>query len=88
MGCRRAKSGFVIKVADNAGFTMVELVVTIIVVGILAAVALPRFADRSEFDAAGYADQVRSALEFARNSAIASRRNVCVVIAAGAVSAT
>lgn len=65
---------------------MVELIVTLIIVGILAATVMPRFADRGDFDAAGYADQVRASLEYARNAAIASRRNVCVAIGGGAAA--
>lgn len=67
---------------------MVELVVTLIIVGILAATVLPRFADRADFEGAGYADQVRAALEYARNSAVASRRNVCVGVAGGTLTFT
>lgn len=88
MSCCRAKTDSAIRAGRCAGFTMVELVVTMIVIGILAAVVMPRFANRADFDAAGYADQVRAALEYARNNAIASRRNVCVAIAAGALTFT
>jgi MSHA pilin protein MshC len=68
------------------GFTMVELIVTLIIVGILAVTVMPRFADRRDFEAAGYADQVRASLEYARNAAIAARRNVCVAIGSGAAA--
>jgi MSHA pilin protein MshC len=71
-----------------SGFTMVELIVTLIIVGILSAVIMPRFADRREFDAAGYADQARASLEYARNAAVASRRNVCVGVAGGTLTFT
>ena len=44
------------------GFTLVELIVTMIVVGILAVAVIPRFADRSGFDARGFHDGVLSVL--------------------------
>lgn len=72
----------------QGGFTLVELVVTMIVVGILAVVALPRFADQGEFNARGFADQARAALQFAQKSAVASRRCVCVAADAGGLTFT
>jgi len=62
----------------QAGFTMIELITVMIVVGILAAVAIPRLADRSDFDNRGFQDETRSLLRYAQKSAIAQRRNVCV----------
>lgn len=60
------------------GYTIVELVVTIVVIGILAATILPRFANRGDFDQRGAADKVLATLQFARKAAVASRRHVCV----------
>jgi MSHA pilin protein MshC len=71
-----------------SGFTLVELVTTMIVLAILAVAILPRFANRQSFDARGYYDQAKSAVEFARKAAIAERRNVCVAIAAGTLTIT
>ena len=61
--------------ADRAsGFTLVELVVTLIVVGILAVAVLPRFASLNVFEAVGAADQLRALINHARKTAVAQRR--------------
>lgn len=65
---------------------MFELVVVIVVIGILAAVVLPRLSLFDDFDQIGYRDRVRASLEYARKSAVAQRRNVQVTLAAGSVT--
>ncbi len=61
-----------------AGFTMVELITIIVIAGILAAFAAPRFFDRNVFDSRGFYDQVISTLRYAQKAAIAQHRFVCV----------
>ena len=73
-------------VAAERGFTLVELVIIMVIVGILAVAAMPRFADRGDFDARGFYDGTLSALRYAQKSAIAQRRNVCVAFSAAGVS--
>jgi len=68
------------------GFTLVELVVTMIVVGILAVAVVPRFADRAGFDARGFHDGVLAVLRYGQKAAVAQRRSVCVAFGAGSVS--
>jgi len=69
--------------ASRNGFTLVELVVTLIVLGIVAATLLPRFADKDTFERRGFHDQLTAALQFARKVAVAQRRHVCVRYSGG-----
>jgi len=66
------------KPARGAGFTTVELVVTLMIIGILASIALPRFQSNTAFTQRGFSDEVRTALRYAQKLAIAKRREVCV----------
>jgi len=70
------------------GFTLVELIVTLILVGILSAVAIPRFMGRGSFDTRGFHDQVITAIQFARQQAVAQRRQVCVTVTAAGLTIT
>ena len=69
----------------TGGFTLVELVVILIVVGILAVAAIPRFFG-NEFSERGFHDGVKAAIQHARKAAVASRRYVCVTVAANGVT--
>lgn len=64
--------------STQTGFTLVELVVTLIIVGILAAFVAPRFFGTHGFEERGFYDETLFALRFAQKAAIAQRRLVCV----------
>ncbi|OGS98172.1 MAG: hypothetical protein A3K04_01870 [Gallionellales bacterium RBG_16_56_9] len=68
------------------GFTLIELVMTLVIVGILAAVVAPRFFDTNIFQSRGFADQVQASLRYAQKIAIAQHRNVCVAFTANSVT--
>ncbi len=64
----------------QGGFTMLELIMVIILMGILSAVVLPRFARRLEFEGKGFFNQTEGMIRYAQKTAIAQRRNVSVQI--------
>ena len=68
------------------GFTLVELVVVMILVGILAVVAIPRLSGVASVNASGFADRLIESVRYAQKQAIAKRRNVCITFAAGSAS--
>jgi MSHA pilin protein MshC len=68
------------------GFTLVELVMTMIIIGILAAVVAPRFFDNNVFQSRGFSDQVRATLRYAQKVAIAQNRFVCAAFTNNSVT--
>jgi MSHA pilin protein MshC len=62
------------------GFTLIELIMVITVLGILSFVAAARMVDRADIDAHGYTEQLASTLRFAHKAAVAQRRYVYVNI--------
>lgn len=61
------------------GFTLVELVVVIAVMGVMVAIATPRFTNGDIFETRGDAGLLSSTLRYAQKTAIAQRKNVYVL---------
>lgn len=60
------------RVFSCGGFTTVELIVTIVILGIIAAVAGPKFFSTNKFTEMGFADVAASATRYAHKLALAS----------------
>jgi len=69
-----------------AGWTLIELVVVLIIAGILAVLAGPRFFATSPFAARGFAGEARAAIAYAHKLAVASGCDVRVHFDAGGYS--
>src|SRR5471030_3065518 len=71
--------------ASAAGFTLVELVTVLVLMGILGAIGVERFFDSRVSDGSAYASQVKSMIRYAQKVAIAQHRQVYVEIGASSV---
>jgi MSHA pilin protein MshC len=69
----------------TGGFTLPELVIVLVLLGVLAAVALPRLQGAIAMHETAWRDQVVAALRHARATAIGHRRLVCATVATGSV---
>ncbi|MEX0899228.1 MAG: GspH/FimT family pseudopilin [Gammaproteobacteria bacterium] len=65
------------------GFTFVELVVVLVVVGALAVFAMPRLVSQSAFDLAGFQQEVASGLRYGQKYAFAAGCPVRATITSG-----
>lgn len=68
------------------GFTLIELIMVIVMLGVLAVFAAPRMFSTGDFKARGFHDETLSLLRYAQKTAIAQRRTVCVVLNATGVT--
>ena len=56
----------------SRGFSLIELIVVIILLGILSVIISARFFDTSQFQSAGFSEDVINAFRYAQKTAIAS----------------
>lgn len=69
-----------------AGFTLVELIAVILLLGILSAVAMPKFFDVGAYQNRGFYDETVAAVRYAQKLAVASGCEVQVQMTAGGFS--
>ncbi|MEW6762566.1 MAG: type II secretion system protein [Pseudomonadota bacterium] len=69
----------------QAGFTMIELVTVMVLIGAIAAIGIPRLMGSNTTATMVFGDQVVSALRHAQKTAVARRRLVCVTLEGKAV---
>lgn len=67
----------------RSGFTTIELITSLVIIGIVAVVAIPRMNNTDAFKERSFHDALRSALDYARKSAVAARRYTCAVLTPG-----
>lgn len=63
---------------SHRGFSLVELVMVMVLVGIIATIAVGRFSDGKESDAALYANRIATMMRYGQKLAIAQQRPVYV----------
>ncbi|MCK5666150.1 MAG: type II secretion system protein [Thiotrichaceae bacterium] len=73
-------------IKKSSAFTLVELVTTLMILGILFAVALPKFFDAQVYDALGFFDEFMNSVRYAQKAAIASHCDVKVIISSSSYS--
>jgi prepilin-type N-terminal cleavage/methylation domain-containing protein len=73
---------------DRRGFTLLELVVVITIVGILAAYIAPRFWNQQTFSDRGYVDELAAALRSTQKAAVISGCPARLTLAASSYVAT
>lgn len=67
---------------SHDGFTLIELIMVIVLVGVLALFVAPRKFNSGAFAAQGFHDETLAFLRYAQKTAVAQRRTVCIVFIA------
>ena len=72
--------------ANQNGFTLTELVIVIVILGVLSVTALPMWFNRTDFEQRGYFDELLQATRYAQKLAVASNCDVRIHINANSFS--
>ena len=75
------------RAAAARGFTLTELVMVIVIIGILAVIVAPRFMSSQPFETRGFYDEAQAVVRYAQKVAIAQRRTIFVCVAANEIAA-
>ena len=73
-------------IVRQRGFTLVELITVMILLGILAAVAIPRMMGNTGMASTSFRADVVSALRYAQKTAVSHRRLVCATVSTNVVA--
>jgi MSHA pilin protein MshC len=65
------------------GFTLIELIMVVVMLGVLAVFAAPKILNTSDLNARGFRDETLALLRYAQKAAIGQRRMVCVMFNTG-----
>ena len=71
---------------SQRGFTLIELIMVIVLLGVLSVFAAPRMFNNQDFYARGFHDETMAYLRYAQKTAIAQRRTVCVTFSANSLT--
>ena len=72
--------------SSSRGFTLPELIAVLLLIGILAATAVPKLQGALSFRDDGWRDQVVAALHYAHKVSVGHRRLVCASVGAAGVT--
>jgi MSHA pilin protein MshC len=70
------------------GFTLIELIMVVVMLGVLAVFAAPKILNSSDVNARGFHDETLALLRYAQKAAIGQRRMVCVTFNTGSTPHT
>lgn len=71
---------------DAAGFTLVELLVVLVILGVLAGIGLPRFFRPETYTVRSYYDQAMAMATYAQKLAVAQHNTIYLLLAADHVA--